>query len=296
MGFTTVVDLASDRDATLGLRARIERGELPGPRILTASWALFPAHGLPVYINDLPPSLLERMPQPETPEAAARQVSENLHAGADATKHFIVTPQGHGRVKTMPLEIAHAAVQASHARGAPVFVHPTSFAGAFEAIEVGADVFAHDAFDDGSPWPSELLRRAVDAGVVMVPTLKLLPDELAKEQVPPAAAEPLIAGVVAHVRAFDPAGGTPMLGTDVGYMHDSDPTDEYLLLARAGLSPMRILAMLTTTPAAFWHVSGRRGKVAAGLDADLVVLNADPSVDPANFAHVRCTLREGLPL
>ena len=295
-GFTTVADLASDRDATLALRARIERGELPGPRILTASWALFPAHGLPVYINDLPQSLLERMPQPETPEAATRQVSENLDAGADATKLFIVTPQGHGEVKTMPLAIARAAVQASHARGAPVFVHPTSFAGALEALDAGADVLAHDVFDDGSPWPSELLRRAVDAHVVMMPTLKLLPYELAKEQVPAAAAKPLVDGAVAHVRAFDAAGGTLMFGTDVGYMHDPDPTDEYVLLARAGLSPMRILAMLTTTPAAFWHASGRRGRVAAGLDADLVVLDADPAVDPANFAHVRCTLRAGLPL
>lgn len=292
-GFTTVVDLASDRDATLALRARIERGELPGPRILTASWPLFPAHGLPIYVKDLPPALLERMPQPETPEAAARQVRENLDAGADATKLFIVTPQGRGNVKTMPLEIARAAVQASHARGAPVFVHPTSFAGALEALDAGADVLAHDAFGDGSPWPPELLRRAIDAHLVMVPTLKLLPSELAKEKVPAAVAEPLVAGVVAHVRAFDAAGGTLMFGTDVGYMHDADPTDEYVLLARAGVSPMRILAMLTTTPAAFWHASGRRGRVAAGLDADLVVLDADPALDPANFARVRCTLREG---
>jgi imidazolonepropionase-like amidohydrolase len=292
-GFTTVADLASDRDATLALRARIERGELAGPRILTASWPLFPAHGLPFYVRDLPPSLLERMPQPETPEAAARQVRENLDAGADATKLFIVTPQGRGQVKTMPLEIARAAVQASHARGAPVFVHPTSFAGALEALDAGADVLAHDAFDDGSPWPPELLRRAVDAHMVMVPTLKLLPSELAKEQVPAAVATPLVEGVVAHVRAFDAAGGTLMFGTDVGYMHDPDPTDEYALLARAGVPPMRILAMLTTTPAAFWHAAGRRGRVAAGMDADLVVLDADPAVDATKLAQVRCTLRDG---
>lgn len=295
-GFTTVVDLASDRDATLALRARIERGELAGPRILTASWPLFPAHGLPVYIKDLPASLLERMPQPQTPEAAARQVRENLDAGADATKLFIVTPQGHGQVKTMPLAIARAAVQASHARGAPVFVHPTNFAGALEALDAGADVLAHDAFDDGSPWPPELLRRAVAAHLVMVPTLKLMPSELAKEHVPAAAADPLIAGVVEHVRAFHAAGGTLMFGTDVGYMHDPDPTDEYRLLARAGLSPMHILSMLTTTPAAFWHAADRRGRVAVGMDADLAVLDADPVRDPANFAHVRCTLREGRPL
>ena len=123
-GFTTVVDLASDRDETLALRDRIEHGQLPGPRIPTASWPLFPVHGLPIYVHNLPASLLERMPQPATAEAAARQVRENLDAGAVATKLFIVTPQGQGKVETMRPEIARAAVQASHARGAPVFVHP----------------------------------------------------------------------------------------------------------------------------------------------------------------------------
>ena len=49
-------------------------------------------------------SVLDRLPQPETPEAAARQVEANLAAGADATKLFIVTPQGRGQVKTMPIE------------------------------------------------------------------------------------------------------------------------------------------------------------------------------------------------
>ena len=37
----------------------------------------------------------------------------------------------------------------------------------------------------------------------------------------------------------------------------------------------------------------RRGRVAEGLDADLVVLEADPAADAANFAKVRCTIRAG---
>ena len=46
------------------------------------------------------------------------------------------------------------------------------------------------------------------------------------------------------------AGGDVLFGTDVGYMRDFDPADEYALLASAGLSPMKILASLTSTPAA----------------------------------------------
>jgi imidazolonepropionase-like amidohydrolase len=56
---------------------------------------------------------------------------------------------------------------------------------------------------------------------------------------------------------------------------------------------MEILASLTTAPAARWQEAERRGQVTAGMDADLVVLAADPMADPASFAKVRCTIRGG---
>ena len=37
-----------------------------------------------------------------------------------------------------------------------------------------------------------------------------------------------------EVAAFAAAGGQLLFGTDVGYMGDFDPTDEYALMARAG--------------------------------------------------------------
>jgi imidazolonepropionase-like amidohydrolase len=97
---------------------------------------------------------------------------------------------------------------------------------------------------------------------------------------------------IEQVRVYSRAGGQILFGTDVGYMADYDPTEEYRLMARA-LSPMEILASLTTAPAARWNEEGRRGRVAPGMDADLVVLDADPAADAANFAKVRCTIRGG---
>ena len=48
-----------------------------------------------------------------------------------------------------------------------------------------------------------------------------------------------------------------LFGTDVGYMHDYDPTDEYVLMAKAGMSPAQILESLTTAPAARWKEEKR---------------------------------------
>jgi imidazolonepropionase-like amidohydrolase len=56
---------------------------------------------------------------------------------------------------------------------------------------------------------------------------------------------------------------------------------------------MQILASLTTTPAARWNEQHRRGRIAAGMDADIVVLDADPADSPRNFAPVRCAIRGG---
>jgi imidazolonepropionase-like amidohydrolase len=95
------------------------------------------------------------------------------------------------------------------------------------------------------------------------------------------------------VVAFATAGGQLLFGTDVGYMMDFDPTDEYVLMGEAGLSALQILASLTTVPAARWNEGERRGRVAPGLAADLVVLDGDPATDVRNFAHVRCTIRAG---
>src|SRR5690606_7355335 len=49
-GYTTVVDIASDRDNTLDLRKRIESGDVRGPEILIMGLPLFPPDGLPIYI------------------------------------------------------------------------------------------------------------------------------------------------------------------------------------------------------------------------------------------------------
>jgi imidazolonepropionase-like amidohydrolase len=64
-------------------------------------------------------------------------------------------------------------------------------------------------------------------------------------------------------------------------------------MAQAGMTPMQILASLTTAPAARFKENQRRGRVAQGMDADLVVLEADPAADVRNFSRVRHTLRGG---
>jgi imidazolonepropionase-like amidohydrolase len=53
-----------------------------------------------------------------------------------------------------------------------------------------------------------------------------------------------------------------------------------------------ILASLTTKPSALFKAKNK-GRVEPGMDADLVVLDADPAQDVRNLAKVAYTIRDG---
>jgi imidazolonepropionase-like amidohydrolase len=293
-GYTTVFDTGSDLGNTVALRKRIGKGDVRGPRILTAGLPLYPPEGIPHYINNLPPELLARMHQPRNAAEARQDVRQNVAAGADGTKLFLVTSPGHDVIKVMSLDVARAAAEQSHRRGKLVLAHPTSIDGIRIALDAGVDILVHTTLGEKLPWDDALVKRMVAQNMAVMPTFKLWGYELQKGKVPPEVIERLVASTRAELLTFLRAGGQVLFGTDVGYMLQYDPTEEYQLMSQAGLTPMEILASLTTAPAARWKESARRGRVAPGLDADLVVLAADPAEDVRNFANVRCAFRGGV--
>ena len=293
-GFTTVVDTASDVDNTVALRARIARNEVRGPRILTAGWPLYPPDGIPFYLRNMPPEFLEQLRQPASAEEAVQDVRDNLSRGADATKLFVATPQLDQSVKYMPPDIVQAATRETHRRGRLTFAHPTDIPGIRASLAAGVDVLVHTTLGNSkTEWDATLIQAMIARDVAVVPTLKLWPYELKKGRLPERVIELATGDAIEQLRVFAEAGGQVLFGTDVGYMSEYDPTDEYIYMLRAGLTFEQILASLTTAPAGRWKESDRRGRLAAGLDADLVVLEADPASDIRNFAKPRCVFRAG---
>ncbi len=292
-GFTSVIDTSSVLDNTNVIRRRIDSGEIAGPRILTVGAGVFPAEGLPIYLAHLPQKFLAKQLMPDSPAEARRVVANNIAQGADATKLFVATPQAGGSLKRMPLAIARAAAETSHQKNKLVLVHPTDVDGVRLALDAEADVLVHTTLGAETPWPDDVLQALIEKDVAIAPTFKLLEYELRKENVPSDVAERLIATSIDHFKPFVAAGGRVIFGTDVGYMTDDDPTLEYELLARTGMTPMQILASLTTEPARLFGHAALRGQVEQGMQADFVVLDGDPAQDVRNFAAVRCVIRDG---
>ena len=147
------------------------------------------------------------------------------------------------------------------------------------ALDTRVDVLTHVVEDTDGFTPNHL-KRMKSQNVGLVPTLKLLAGDGRRE-------------MLDQVRDYARIGGQILFGTDVGYLTDYDPLREYQLMESAGLNWRQILASLTTHPANRFKENSKRGRIARGMEADLVVLGADPSQGSQAFVDVRYTIREG---
>lgn len=294
-GFTTVFDIGSLPGTAVALRRRIDAGELAGPKILTTDALFFPEGGTPIYVRELFAAL--KVPSMEVSSAAQARTRarQQLDSGADGVKLMAGSIVG-GPTGVVPMDtaIASAVVQEAHHDRKPAFAHPTNQQGLDIAMASGVDVLAHTTPTAG-PWSAELVQQLVAKRMALTPTLSLFEAELMHEPVPPPAdvVKRFNSTSQQQVSAFVKGGGELLFGTDVGYTELFDTHREFELMAGAGLTWRQILASLTTTPAQRFGQAERKGRIAVGMDADLVLLKRDPATDATAFAEVKTTWRGG---
>jgi imidazolonepropionase-like amidohydrolase len=286
-GVTHVFDIGSFTANTLSIRKRIESGKVAGPSVLTTGFPFVPHGGNPFYVEPL------KLPELSSAEEATEMVKAQLDNGVDGIKIFSGAPVMPGpHAVIMPLAIAKAVVTVAHSRSKPVFAHPTTDQGINVAIESGVDVIAHTTPDGGAEWDSSFIRKMLAAHLSLIPTLKLWKWELMRKKLSEKIIDQFLSMAISQTKNYFVAGGKILFGTDIGYMDDFDPLDEYQYLQKAGLDFRNILASLTTNPAEKFGFCKQTG-VKPGMDADLVFLGGDPAVDIKALINVKYTLRKG---
>jgi imidazolonepropionase-like amidohydrolase len=180
----------------------------------------------------------------------------------------------------MPVDLVKAVAAMAHGRGKLLLAHPSDASNLASAIEGGVDVLTHLVENPGD-LDSDTVAAIQKRGMAVIPTLQLFSRNRNLEK------------LLAQLDALKEAGVPILFGTDVGFVTDYDPNREYQLMDRAGLNFPQILATVTTAPAARYGFSQHKGRVAAGMDADLVVLGSDPAEEVSAWTDVRYTIRKG---
>ncbi len=199
------------------------------------------------------------------PDCVQRTVSQLAVAGARLVK---VTLGDDG----LPPALLPVAVGAAHERGLMVAVHALTDADAATAAAAGCDVLAHTPVE-----PLAEATVAAWAGRTVISTLAAFGGSDA---------------AVDNLRRLRAAGATVLYGTDLGNLRDDGPSrSEIALLGAAGLDGAAIVEAMTTTPARVWRLPV--GALAVGQPASLLVVDADPTIDPSTLTRPRAVWMDG---
>ncbi|HKR62839.1 MAG TPA: amidohydrolase family protein, partial [Thermoanaerobaculia bacterium] len=224
-GFTSVFDLGSPFANTRKLRERIESGEVRGPRIRTTGEGLIargtaPSDTVLHMMGVMKTSLPEISKAYEATEATRRL----LDNGVDGIKLFVGP--------TFPIDAIEAAVTEAHRDNKPVFVHPYRGADVLSAVRAGVDVIAHTTPHSG-PWDDELLRAIEASNATLTPTLLLWKTYARHDRT--SFRDTIVNTAIEQLRAWRSTSRPILFGTDLGAV-DYDPTEEYALMADAGMT------------------------------------------------------------
>lgn len=294
-GFTTTRDLGTEGSMydDVGLKQAIEKGVIPGPRILCATRAIVAtgSYGPKVLNDDI-----------ESPHGAAEadgvegithEARVQMGKGADLIKVYADYrwgPNGQA-APTFTEEELKKVVEVASSSGRIVAVHTSTTEGMRRAIEAGVTTIEHG--DGGTP---ELFAEMKAKGIALCPTL---------------AAGEAIAEYSGWRKGTDPepqrikekretfrealaAGVKICMGGDVGVFRHGDNAWEMELMVEYGMPSLEVLRSATSVNADVFRIADKVGRVKAGLLADLVIVDGDPVADIHNIRKVRWVMKDGV--
>ncbi|MGH9119664.1 MAG: amidohydrolase family protein [Acidimicrobiales bacterium] len=230
-------------------------------------------------------------------DAVRAAVAEHAGHGVDAIKVMasggFLTPGSAGHLPQYGPGELRVIVDEAHRHGLPVTAHAHSTASIAAALDAGVEGIEHCSFltPDGADAPADLVSRIARRRVAIGPTLGALPGF----EPPPAIAR-LLDTRWANLGRLHRAGVQILAATDAGIgpmkPHDVLPyAVEHLV--QAGLTNHEALRAITLEAARVCGLGDRKGRIAAGFDADLAAVKGDPLTDPAALHRVVAVYHQG---
>ncbi|HEX7180220.1 MAG TPA: amidohydrolase family protein [Thermoanaerobaculia bacterium] len=294
-GFTTMRDVDSEgaEFADVAIRDAINRGIVPGPRLLVSTYALtitgghMNTHGLNPDVEIPDPATLT-----DSRDAMIAEVRREVKYGADWIKVYATGTLRHVNPVTLESlsqfseEDLRALVEEARRWGRDVAAHAYGGEGANNAIRAGVRSIEHGMLMD-----DETIDLMVKHGTWWCPTLSVYIPGSPEEDTE------LRRRIVAHHKeVFQKAmkkGVKIAFGTDVGAFEHGTSVREFRRMVDYGMPPLDAIRSATVRGAELLRMEKLIGTVEPGKYADIIAVEGDPLKDIGALERVVFVMKAG---
>ncbi len=283
VGVTTARDLGARSYLDVVVRDAIAAGLARGPRLVTSAAPITVTGGHCWFMGG----------EADSEDDLRRMVRTHHKHGADLIK--VMCTGGNMTAGSAPWYAQFSAaqltviVEEAARTGKRVAAHAHGIEGIRRAVEAGVSTLEHCSFvteTNERRFDEGIAARIAARGIFVCPTVNVNAPYV-KE----------LTGVVVgeHLMTMHEMGVRIIAGTDAGV--DNTPHHQYVgaleYLVTLGFRPAEVLAMATTQAAAALGLEGATGQLAAGYDADLIVVDGDPEADITALGRLRRIVARG---
>jgi imidazolonepropionase-like amidohydrolase len=318
-GVTSVFDAGNNPDFIFAMREDERAGRMVSPRIFAAGQVVAPANGYPSGAGAITISGYAE---------GVAQLDQLFSRSPDVVKF---SRDGRGiafepkQLPLLPIDVMEGLIAYCHERGFRTTVHAVDEKAASDSIGAGIDALAHPLFS--SVATDDFVEQVVSKKIPVVTTLAVIRNisrvvhdpgffdeglfqstltrgDLDFHAVSERArymtsnmykwADGVWPNIAATVRKLYDAGGILALGSDrtIGAMTQQEL--EYLV--ELGIPAIDVIRIATLNGAIYLGRASDLGSIEVGKLADMVLLNADPSVDIRNIKSIDAVFKSGRPV
>ena len=296
-GATTVRCLGVNHFVDIGFRELNHSGVLDIPDVVAAGYHVRPRPAEEFFLDM--PKMNDLMSGVNGPDRVRRFVRAMIERGANVIKIMATEraglPDTDPRKRVFSDEELAAAADEARKSGVYVAAHAHGDEGAAAAVRAGVRSIEH-----GTYLSDQTLAMMKERGVYLVPTIATVMDLIDPGgdydnpilSVRGRAMLPRIRETTAHAWKM---GVNIVAGTDTGYGPASSRRipHEIIELVNIGMTPMDAIKAATSVAAACIGVDKRTGSIKAGMEADFIAIERDPTADISGIQDVIVVINNG---
>jgi imidazolonepropionase-like amidohydrolase len=293
-GFTSARDLGTEGAGydDVGLKAAINKGVIPGPRLLVATRAIVATGSYGPKSTVTEAIIPKGAEEADGVDGLTRAIRSQIGYGADVVKLYADYRWGLDGASgpTFTADELKLAVQVAGSSGRMVVVHSSTEEGMRRSIAAGVKTIEHG--DGGNP---ELFKLMKEKGIALCPTLAAT-EATETYKGWKKGIDPETDKVKRKRTMFTEAlksGVTICMGGDVGVFAHGDNAREMVLMAEYGMKPNNVLKSATSVNAEIFGMK-KLGMIRTGYLADIVVINGNPVEDIKVVKDVKLVMKDGV--